>query len=108
MTSLTLVASGCAPRQPFYFFEDGDLSHYVGAIQKIEYPDTVHQPLDEAAGTIEPLTLSNATFDQVWELSLEDALRTVLRIKKQREAFESLRGIGWHGDLDAMREVRAD
>jgi outer membrane protein TolC len=78
MTSLVLVASGCAPRQPFYFFEDGDLSHYVGAIQKIEYPDTVHQPLDEAAGTIEPLTLSNANFDQVWELSLEDAIRTAL------------------------------
>ena len=78
MTSLTLVASGCAPRQPFYFFEDGDLSHYVGAIQKIEYPDTVHQPLDEAAGTIEPLTLSNANFDQVWELSLEDAIKTAL------------------------------
>ena len=78
MTSLTLVASGCAPRQPFYFFEDGDLSHYVGAIQKIEYPDTVHQPLDEAAGTIEPLTLSNANFDQVWEVSLEDAIRTAL------------------------------
>lgn len=78
MTSLVLMASGCAPRQPFYFFEDGDLSHYVGAIQKIEYPDTVHQPLDEAAGTIEPLTLSNANFDQVWELSLEDAIRTAL------------------------------
>lgn len=40
--------------------------------------------------------------------AVEDALRTVLRIKKQREAFESLRGIGWHGDLDAMREGRAD
>ena len=78
MTSLTLVASGCAPRQPFYFFEDGDLSHYVGSIQKMEYPDTVHQPLDEAAGTIEPLTLSNANFDQVWEVSLEDSIRTAL------------------------------
>jgi hypothetical protein len=78
LTSLALVASGCAPRQPFYFFEDGDLSHYVGAIQKIEYPDTIHQPLDEAAGTAEPLTLSNANFDQVWELSLEEAIRTAL------------------------------
>ena len=78
LTSVALVAGGCAPRQPFYFFEDGDLSHYVGAIQKIEYPDTVHQPLDEAAGTHEPLTLSNASFDQVWELSLEEAIRTAL------------------------------
>jgi outer membrane protein TolC len=77
-TSLTLVASGCAPRQPFYFFEDGDLSHYVGAIQKLEYPDGDQQPLDEAAGTVEPLTLSNADFENIWELSLEEAIRTAL------------------------------
>ncbi len=72
------MAGGCAPRQPFYFFEDGDLSHYVGAIQKIEFPDTEQEPLDEAAGTVEPLTLSNAKFDNIWELSLEEAIRTAL------------------------------
>lgn len=73
-----LVTSGCAPRQPFYFFEDGDLSHYVGAVQKIEYPDTCQDPLNEAAGTVEPLTLTNSKFDQIWELTLEDAIRTAL------------------------------
>jgi outer membrane protein TolC len=78
LTSLLLVASGCAPRQPFYFFEDGDLSHYVGAIQKIEYPDTCQEPLDEAAGASEPLTLTNPNFDEIWELSLEEAVRTAL------------------------------
>ena len=78
VTSLTLVASGCAPRQPFYFFEDGDLSHYVGSIQKLEYPDSDQPPLDEAAGAVEPLTLSNPSFDNVWELSLEEAIRTSL------------------------------
>ena len=78
LTSLSLLAGGCAPRQPFYFFEDGDLSHYVGAIQKLEYPDSEQQPLDEAAGTAEPLTLSNPKFDQIWALSLEEAIRTAL------------------------------
>lgn len=78
LTSFSLLAGGCAPRQPFYFFEDGDLSHYVGAIQKLEYPDTEQQPLDEAAGTHEPMMLSNAKFDQIWELSLEEAIRTAL------------------------------
>ncbi len=78
LTSLTLVASGCAPRQPFYFFEDGDLSHYVGAVQKIEYPDSCQEPLDEAAGASEPLTLSNPNFDEIWELSLEEAVSTAL------------------------------
>jgi len=77
-TSISLLASGCAPRQPFYFFEDGDLSHYVGAIQKLDYPDTDQEPLAEAAGTTEPLTLSNAKFDEIWELSLEEAIRTAL------------------------------
>ena len=78
LTSLSLLGSGCAPRQPFYFFEDGDLSHYVGVVQKLEYPDLDAQPLDEAAGTLEPLTLSNPNFDKVWELSLEEATRTAL------------------------------
>jgi outer membrane protein TolC len=77
-TSVSLVAGGCAPRQPFYFFEDGDLSHYVGAIQKLEYPDSDQKPLEEAAGTVEPLTLSNPSFDQIWELSLEESIRTAL------------------------------
>jgi outer membrane protein TolC len=77
-TIIMMVASGCAPRQPFYFFEDGDLSHYVGAVQKIEYPDTCQEPLNEAAGTIEPLTLTNSKFEEIWELTLEDAIRTAL------------------------------
>jgi hypothetical protein len=66
LTTASLLASGCAPRQPFYFFEDGDLSHYVGAIQKIEYPDACEEPLDEAAGALEPLTLSNPSFENIW------------------------------------------
>jgi outer membrane protein TolC len=88
VTSITLVASGCAPRQPFYFFEDGDLSHYVGAVQKLEYPDSDQEPLAEAAGTTEPLTLSNPRFDNIWELSLEEAIRTAL------ENGKVLRNIG--------------
>jgi hypothetical protein len=79
--------SGCAPRQPFYFFEDGDLSHYVGAVQKIEYPDTCQDPLDEAAGSIEPLTLSNANFDEIWELPLK--MQFVLH-SKMAKYFEIL------------------
>ncbi len=78
LTSVAVVGSGCAPRQPFYFFEDGDLSHYVGAVQKMEYPDTCQEPLDEAAGAVDPLTLSNPNFDVIWELSLEEAIRTAL------------------------------
>ncbi|NBX30720.1 TolC family protein, partial [bacterium] len=50
----------------------------MGSIQKLEYPDATQEPLDEAAGAVEPLTLSNPNFDAVWELSLEEAVRTAL------------------------------
>ncbi|MEH3102132.1 type II toxin-antitoxin system VapB family antitoxin [Sphingomonas adhaesiva] len=34
---------------------------------------------------------------------VEFALRRFVTIERQREAIEGLRGIGWEGDLDAMR-----
>lgn len=36
--------------------------------------------------------------------AVEDALRQVLRIHRQRQAIENMRGMGWEGDLDAMRK----
>jgi len=38
--------------------------------------------------------------------TVEEALRRALRQAKQREALKELKGIGWEGDLDAMREDR--
>lgn len=37
---------------------------------------------------------------------VEEGLRLIIRLHNQRQAFEDLRGIGWDGDLDAMREGR--
>jgi Arc/MetJ family transcription regulator len=31
------------------------------------------------------------------------ALRRYVKLERQREAIEGLRGLGWSGDLDAMR-----
>ena len=31
------------------------------------------------------------------------ALRRYVKIERQREALEGLRGLGWEGDLDAIR-----
>jgi Arc/MetJ family transcription regulator len=38
--------------------------------------------------------------------AVEEALRRAVRQAKRRQAIEELRGIGWEGDLDAMREGR--
>ena len=37
---------------------------------------------------------------------VEEGLRLIIRLHDQRQALEALRGVGWDGDLDAMREGR--
>ena len=74
---LTLV-SGCAPTQPFYFRDDGDLSHYMDVATDIEYPDVNGPVLDEVQAAHAPLTLANAQNFEMWDLSLEEVTRITL------------------------------
>jgi Arc/MetJ family transcription regulator len=39
--------------------------------------------------------------------TVEAALRTLIRLRNQAAAIERMKGMGWEGDLDAMREGRA-
>ena len=34
---------------------------------------------------------------------VEEGLRRLIQLEKQRKAFEEMKGIGWDGDLDAIR-----
>ena len=47
-----------------------------------------------------------ATGQTTKRATVEEALRTVVRLRRQRQALKDLKGIGWEGDLDAMREGR--
>lgn len=80
--SLALIAStlfsGCAPQQPFYAREDGDLSHYLGVATEIEYPDVDESPTCEVANTLAPLTLKNMENYEIWDLSLNQAVQITL------------------------------
>ena len=38
--------------------------------------------------------------------TVEEALRLLVRQRRQLDALERMRGIGWEGDLDEMREGR--
>lgn len=38
--------------------------------------------------------------------AVEEALRLMVRLSRQRRALDDLWGIGWEGDLDASREGR--
>ncbi len=73
-----IVAIGCHPTQPTYFFDDGDLSHYLDVATDIEYPDVAEEPIDEVTGAEAPLTLENASARTDWDLSLEEVIRITL------------------------------
>ena len=38
--------------------------------------------------------------------AVEEAMRRTIRNQMLKEAVESLRGVGWEGNLDAMRQGR--
>lgn len=73
-----IAATGCHPQQPFYFHEDGDLSHYIDTATDIEYPDVETESLEDVKNAAPPLSLDNPTPDKIWDLKLEEAIQTTL------------------------------
>ncbi len=82
LTSAMMAATGCHPQQPFFFHEDGDLSHYLDVATEIEYPDVHTKPLDEVTHATPPLTLDNLKVGHYWDLTLEEAIKTSLANSK--------------------------
>lgn len=78
----TVVAAGCHPTQPFYFHEDGDLSHYLDKAVQTEHPDLHTSVLAEVEHAERPLTLSNPEFKELWALTLEDCVSICLANSK--------------------------
>jgi outer membrane protein TolC len=84
LSGVVLLMAGCAPRQPFYFFEDGDLSHYKAAATEIEYPDVQPDRLADVDGALAPFSLKNSDPRnmELWDLSLEEAMRITMQNSK--------------------------
>ncbi len=77
-TCLLIATTGCHPTQPFYFHDDGDLSHYVAKATKIEYPDANTTMLADVENTLPPMTLENAKPKDFWNLKLEECVKIAL------------------------------
>jgi outer membrane protein TolC len=83
--ALLLCATfGCHPQQPFYFHEDGDLSHYIGKATEIDYPDVEEERLADVDGAIRPFSLEedSAKTREAWHLTLQEAIHTALANSK--------------------------
>ena len=82
MDVVAVAVCGCAPTQPFFFFEDGDMSHYVGMATDIEHPDVETASLAEVELAGQPFTMTDPKYSEIWELSLQDAVRYALENSK--------------------------
>jgi outer membrane protein TolC len=78
LTSLMILLTGCHPQQPFYLFEDGDLSHYVDKATQIEYPDAQTTSLADVENAAPPLTIENPIPKEFWNVTLEDCVKIAL------------------------------
>ena len=82
LTAALFTLSGCQPQQPFYFFEDGDMSHYKGMATEIEYPDLEQCQSPEVDGTGRPYSLGNQDAKEPTNLRLEEAIHIALSNNK--------------------------
>ncbi|MEM0927400.1 MAG: TolC family protein, partial [Planctomycetota bacterium] len=76
-----LLATGCAPTQPFFVGESPSLQHYLDHATEIEYPDVEVNSLPETTQALPPLTVANHDYE-FWDLSLEQCVQMALHNAK--------------------------
>ena len=74
MCATCILSLGCAPTQPFFLHEDGNLEHYLDVATDINYPDLDQQPLPDTTQAAPPLTIENPESRERWRMTLEEAL----------------------------------
>ena len=98
----SLITSGCQPTQPFFYNEDGDLSHYLDMATQVEFPDLESCPLPDAQNSQEPLSVIHADPGQPWDLTLEEVIaislnnskviRTIAQVRQSRQVGAGVSG----------------
>jgi outer membrane protein TolC len=104
VTCGAVLAGGCSPSKPVYLFDDKDMSHYKGMATEIEYPDVESDRIDDVANAKDPLTLSNPEVTEIWDVTLEEAMRTALANSK---VLRNLGGLLFTPGLPASNQTIA-
>ena len=77
-----ILVTGCRPKQPFYFFDDGDMSHYRGMATELETPDVNQPHLPDITESGSPPSLEDTAKIEYWDLTLEEAMKNALANSK--------------------------
>lgn len=81
MCCLTAAAlSGCfKSKRPLHYLGDKDLAYYRDVATQVAMPVSDQPPAGNAVGAAAPRTLREMKQDEVWELSIAEALHTALK-----------------------------
>jgi outer membrane protein TolC len=104
VTCLATLVSGCTPSKPVYLFDDKDMSHYKGMATDIEYPDVEGDRIADVAKAKAPLTMANPDIKGMWDISLQEAIRTCLANSK---VLRNLGGLLFTPGLPASNQTIA-
>jgi outer membrane protein TolC len=104
VTCVTTLVTGCTPSKPVYLFDDKDMSHYKGMATEIAYPDVESDRVDDVANAKAPFTMANPEIHEIWDVSLQEALRTCLANSK---VLRNLGGLLFTPGLPASNQTIA-
>ncbi len=61
-----------------YLGKDRDMAYYKDAATKIDYPNVAQEETPQVAQSGEPRRLRHPTKDQIWDMGIDEAIRTAL------------------------------
>ncbi len=70
---------GCAPQQPLYFRNNGDMSHYLGVAATIDNANISEPCNSDAANTMRPFSISGPAPTDYWDMTLEEVVKEALK-----------------------------
>ncbi|QGJ69356.1 Cell division protein FtsK [Planctomycetales bacterium 10988] len=77
-----ICSVGCNPTKEYYLCDPQKLQHFKQVATKIEYPDINTARLPDAEHSLEPFSLENMASQEIWDLSLQEAIEISLRNSK--------------------------
>ena len=73
---------GCSAAQPLTYLGHSDLQYYKGLATKIDYPNRPDPDTPAAFASQEPRRIRHLQKDQLWDLSLSEAIHIALKNNK--------------------------
>jgi hypothetical protein len=76
---LSTLLTGCWERRTgLSYLGDGGNQYYKDVATSIDYPDATQESPEEVLTTAKPRTIRDRTHDDIWEMTLTEAVTTAL------------------------------